>query len=108
MILGAVVAFIIDRNFVWAGGYLVMAAALTFVGIISAEKVELNANGGATLGYLFAAAVCFLLATMGLPRREKEADELALDAEEGLAPAPSSAVIPEQTPASASVASPVR
>ena len=61
---------------------------LTFVGIISAEKVELNANAGVTLGYLFAAAVCFAFATMKLPLREKEADELALDAEEGLAPPP--------------------
>ena len=48
--------------------------------------MELNANGGATLGYLFAAAVCFALAAMKLPLREKEADELALDAEEGLVP----------------------
>ena len=61
MVLGAVVAFIIDRNFIWAAGYLVAAAGLSFVGIISAEKVELNANGGATLGYLFAAAVCVAL-----------------------------------------------
>ena len=88
MVLGAVAAFIIDRNFVWAGGYLVAAAGLTFVGIISAESVEFNANGGATLGYLFAAAVCFALAAMKLPLREKDADELALDAEEGLAPQP--------------------
>ena len=84
MLLGAVVAFIIDRNFVWAAGYLVAAAALCFVGIISAEKVEFNANAGATLGYLLGAATCLCFAAMKLPRREKEADELALDAEEGL------------------------
>jgi AGZA family xanthine/uracil permease-like MFS transporter len=108
MVLGAVVAFVIDRNFVWAGAYLVMAAALTFVGIISAEKVQLNANSGATLGYLFGAAVCFALATLKLPRREKEADELALDAEEGLTQAPAVAVVPEQASAPAAAASPVR
>lgn len=84
MLLGAMAAFIIDRNFVWAAGYLAAAAALSFVGIISAEKVEFNANSGATLGYLLAAAVCLAFATMRLPRREKEADELALDAAEGL------------------------
>jgi AGZA family xanthine/uracil permease-like MFS transporter len=106
MVLGAVAAFIIDRKFIWAGGYLVAAAGLTFVGIISAEKVELNANTGATLGYLFAAAVCFALATMKLPRREKEADELALDAEEGLAPPPVPATAPDQADESASTSSP--
>ena len=108
MVLGAVAAFIIDRNFVWAGGYLVAAAALTFVGIISAEKVELNANGGATLGYLFAAAVCFALATMKLPLRVKEADELALDAEEGLAPTPEAEASPDDASERASMASPGR
>ena len=106
MVLGAVAAFIIDRKFIWAGGYLVAAAGLTFVGIISAEKVELNANTGATLGYLFAAVVCFALATMKLPRREKEADELALDAEEGLAPPPVPATAPDQADESASTSSP--
>jgi AGZA family xanthine/uracil permease-like MFS transporter len=108
MVLGAVAAFIIDRNFIWAGGYLVAAAGLTFVGVISAEKVELNANTGATLGYLFAAAVCFALASMNLPRREKEADELALDAEEGLAPAPVPVTAPEQAGGSASTSRPAR
>ena len=86
MVLGAAVAFVIDRNFVWAGGYLLAAAGLSFVGIISAERVELNANGQVSLGYLFAAVVCFGLVALKLPRREKEADELALDAEEGLLP----------------------
>ncbi len=84
MVIGAAVAFIIDRNFLWAGGYLVGAAALSFFGIMSAEKVELNANPQVTLGYLFAAAVCFAFIAMRLPRREKEADELALDAAEGI------------------------
>jgi AGZA family xanthine/uracil permease-like MFS transporter len=84
LVLGAVTAFLIDRNFLWAAGYLVAAAGLTFFGIINAEKVEVNANGGMALGYLFAAVVCLGFALLKLPRREKEADELALDAEEGL------------------------
>lgn len=84
MMLGAVVAFIIDRNFVWAAGYLVAAAALSFLGIMNAEKVQLNANSQVTIGYLLAAAVCIAFATMKLPRREKEADELALDAEDAM------------------------
>jgi adenine/guanine/hypoxanthine permease len=88
MVIGAVVAFLIDRKFIWAGGYLLGAAALSFVGIINAEKVEFNANGQVTLGYLFAAVICFGFATMRLPLREKEVDELALDAAEGLGPDP--------------------
>jgi len=84
MMIGAVVAFVIDRNFVWAAGYLVVAAALSFVGIINAEKVQLNASSQVTIGYLLAAAVCIAFATMKLPRREKEADELALDAEDAM------------------------
>jgi AGZA family xanthine/uracil permease-like MFS transporter len=106
MMLGAVTAFIIDRNFIWAGGYLVAAAGLTFVGIISAEKVELNANGGATLGYLFGAVVCFALAMMKLPLREKDADELALDAAEGLAPTPAADIVPDDAREPASASSP--
>lgn len=82
MMLGAIVAFIIDRNFVWAAGYLAGAAILSFVGIINAEEVQFNANSEVTLGYLFGAAVCVAFAMMKLPRREKEADELAMDAEE--------------------------
>jgi AGZA family xanthine/uracil permease-like MFS transporter len=108
MVLGAVVAFIIDRNFVWAGGYLLAAAGLSFVGIISAEKVEINANGGATLGYLFAAAVCFAFMALKLPLREKEADEIALDAEEGMAPPTGKDIVPDDVPESASASSPAR
>ena len=102
MVIGAAVAFIIDRNFLWAGGYLVGAAALSFIGIISAEKVELNANPQVTLGYLFAAAACFAFMLMKLPRREKEADELALDAAEGISLAPAEdEVVLDAAPSSA-------
>jgi AGZA family xanthine/uracil permease-like MFS transporter len=92
MLLGAVTAFVIDRNFIAAGIYLVLGSALSFVGIVNAETVRWNANQDITVGYLFAAAVCFVFALMKLPRRAKEADELALDAEEGLSDPPSPAV----------------
>jgi len=62
------------------------------------------------LGYLFGAAVCFLFATMKLPLREKEPDELLLDAEEGLAPPTGSddlADVPAD-PGPAGAASPAR
>ena len=102
MMIGAVVAFIIDRNFVWAAGYLVVAAALSFVGIINAEKVQLNASSQVTIGYLLAAAVCIAFATMKLPRREKEADELALDAEEAMVQRATEVSKPEPTRAARS------
>ncbi len=88
MVLGAAAAFIIDRRFLWAGSYLVAAAGLSFVGIISAEKVAINANAQVTIGYLLAALVCFALMALKLPVREKEADEIALDAAEGLVHTP--------------------
>ena len=86
MILGALVAFIVDRTFVKAGIVCVIAAALTFVGIIHAEKVEWNANGGMTVGFLFGAVVCFAFALTKPAPRVKDAEELALDAKEGGAP----------------------
>ncbi|MGB8384507.1 MAG: hypothetical protein WCG47_25265 [Dermatophilaceae bacterium] len=98
MLIGAVVAFIIDRNFVWAAGYLVMAGVLSFIGIINAEKVQINANQEVTMGYLLAAAVCLAFATRRLPPRVKDADELALDAQEGLV-APATVPTPEPTAA---------
>jgi AGZA family xanthine/uracil permease-like MFS transporter len=88
MMIGAVTAFVIDRRFIHAGCYLLAAAALTFFGVINAAKVELNANRTVELGYLFAAVVCFAFALRKLPYREKETDELELDAQEGMTPPP--------------------
>ncbi len=105
MLLGAVTAFIVDRNFVFAGIYLTLSAALSFVGIVNAPTVTWNANQDMTLGYLFAAALCFLFILLKVPRREKEADELALDAEEGVTPPPGADIIAvpaESAPATAS------
>jgi AGZA family xanthine/uracil permease-like MFS transporter len=101
MVLGAIVAFIVDRNFIMSGVYLVAAAALSFVGIINAETVKLNASPGVTLGYLFGAAICFAFALTKPPRRPKEPDEIALDLEEGRVPAVTlpSDVVAEPVPA---------
>ena len=93
MLLGAITAFIVDRNFVAASVYLGLSAALSFVGIVNAPTVKWNANGGMTLGYLFAAAVCLAFMLMRLPKREKEADELALDAEEAQAQPPAADIM---------------
>jgi AGZA family xanthine/uracil permease-like MFS transporter len=96
MLLGAITAFVVDRNFIAAGVYMTLGAGLSFVGIVNAETVTWNANQGMTLGYLFGAVVCFAFATLKLPRREKEADELEQDAEETMtAPAHTTEPKPE-------------
>jgi adenine/guanine/hypoxanthine permease len=87
MVLGAIVAFIVDRNFIMSGIYLLAAAGLSFVGIINAETVKLNASPGVSLGYLFCAAICFAFALTRPTRRPKDPDEIALDEAEGLTPA---------------------
>jgi adenine/guanine/hypoxanthine permease len=50
LVLGTIVAFIIDKRFVPAGIFAVGGAALSFVGLIHAEKVGWNANGPVALG----------------------------------------------------------
>jgi AGZA family xanthine/uracil permease-like MFS transporter len=58
MLLGAITAFLIDRRFLWAAGYCLAGAALSFIGLVHAEKVEWAANPQVSLGYLLFAAVC--------------------------------------------------
>lgn len=65
MVLGAVVAFMIDKKFLWAAGYCAAGAALSFVGLIHAEQVQWAAEPGVALGYLFMAVVCALFALGG-------------------------------------------
>ncbi|MCW2530221.1 MAG: xanthine/uracil/vitamin permease, partial [Pseudonocardiales bacterium] len=86
MIFGAIVVFVIDRVFIKAGIVCLIASGLTFAGIIHAEKVEWNANGGVSLGFLFAAVVCFGFALTRPEPREKDEDELLQDALENGGP----------------------
>jgi AGZA family xanthine/uracil permease-like MFS transporter len=69
LVLGAIVAFIIDRAFVQAAAFAGFGALLSFIGLIHAEKVQWNADGQVSLGYLFAALVCLAFAALRLPRR---------------------------------------
>ena len=82
MVIGAIVAFIVDRNFIMSGIYCLAAAGLSFVGVINAVTVKWNASPGVSLGYLFAAAICFGFAFTRPQRRVKDAAELLLEAEE--------------------------
>jgi AGZA family xanthine/uracil permease-like MFS transporter len=79
LVLGAVVAFIIDKRFLSAAAFAVGGSALSFVGLIHGAQVEWNANGQVALGYLFLAAVCAAFALLRVPPREPDADELELD-----------------------------
>jgi AGZA family xanthine/uracil permease-like MFS transporter len=58
LVLGAVVAFVIDRRLVAAAVFCLAGAALTFVGLIHAPEVGWNANPEVSLGYLLFAIVC--------------------------------------------------
>ena len=70
LVLGSIVAFIIDKNFLAAAAYCLAGALLGFVGLIHAEQVGWNVGGQVALGYLFAAA---LLVLFGLTTRRGQA-----------------------------------
>jgi len=84
-VLGAIVAFLIDRRFLQAGAFALFGSALSFIGLIHGEKVEWNANGQVALGYLFTALLCFGFMALKLPPRDPSEDILP---EEGGAPEP--------------------
>ena len=66
LILGAIVAFIIDRKFFQAGLFALFGAALSWIGLIHGEKVEWAANPQVSLGYLFFAVTCFAFMALKL------------------------------------------
>jgi len=63
LILGAITAFLVDRQWFWAAGYSLAGSALAFIGLIHGTKVGWNIGGQISLGYLFAALI---FAAMGL------------------------------------------
>jgi adenine/guanine/hypoxanthine permease len=71
MVLGAIVAFIIDKKFLAAATYCVIGAVLGFIGLIHAEQVGWNVGGQVALGYAFAGAIllAFALLTRGRPAK---------------------------------------
>jgi AGZA family xanthine/uracil permease-like MFS transporter len=79
LILGAIVAFIIDKRFWNAAIFSGAGAVLTFVGLIHAEKVQWNADGQVSLGYLFLTVICVLFALTKPAPRVPDADELELE-----------------------------
>ncbi|MDW5592816.1 hypothetical protein VSS74_00605 [Conexibacter stalactiti] len=82
MVLGAIAAFMIDRRFLWAGGYAFFGAALASVGLIHGAKVELFVpDGGIALGYAFMGLVCVAFHFLRIPEREVDPDD-PMDVEE--------------------------
>ncbi|MEW2565079.1 regulator [Streptomyces griseorubiginosus] len=109
LILGALVAFVIDKRFVPAAAVALAGAALSFIGLIHAPKIDWNASGGVSLGYLFAAVLCGAFALTRPTPREPDAEELELERLHGgglsaaTAPEPQNeqgpAPVPEPAPA---------
>lgn len=73
ILLGAITCFVIDRRLYVAAITSAIAAVLSFFGLINAYEVGINASPGATIGYLFMAA---LLAALGYYYRNDTTDEL--------------------------------
>jgi len=104
LVLGAIVAFIIDKRFWQAAIFSGAGALLTFVGLIHAEKVQFNADGPVSLGYLLLTVICVLFALSKPEPRQPDADEIQLELlhSGGTAPA---ADVPEPSPESSPEAS---
>ncbi|GIJ11228.1 regulator [Micromonospora andamanensis] len=79
LVLGAIVAFIIDKRFVQATIFAASGAVLAFIGLIHGEEVQWNANGQVALGYLFVAVICAVFALGKYPPRVPDPEEAELD-----------------------------
>ena len=69
ILLGAIACFVIDRRYYAAAATSVIAAALSFVGLVNAEAVTWNAAPPVTIGYLLLAAI---LAGFGFAARAEK------------------------------------
>jgi AGZA family xanthine/uracil permease-like MFS transporter len=101
LVLGAFVAFIIDKRFIGASVVAGIGTVLSFVGLIHAPEVGWNEAPGVTLGYLFATVICVAFALTKPAPREPDEEELALERIHG---GPGSAAdLPEGEPDTAPV-----
>jgi AGZA family xanthine/uracil permease-like MFS transporter len=76
LLLGAIVAFLIDRQFFWAAGYAAAGAVLGFIGLIHGSKVGWDIGGQIALGYLFTSVIFLIFGflTRNEPRVRAEID----------------------------------
>jgi AGZA family xanthine/uracil permease-like MFS transporter len=58
LILGTMVVFILEKEFVYAAAASAVGAVLSFIGLIHAPEVSWAANPEVALGYLFFGVVC--------------------------------------------------
>lgn len=74
IILGAITVFVIDREFVKAGLFSLVAAGLSFAGFMHAPELALNAAPQYSLGYLIVAGMfvycAFQEASVKVTKRE--------------------------------------
>jgi adenine/guanine/hypoxanthine permease len=73
ILLGAIACFVIDRRYYAGAITSVVAAALSFIGLVNAEEVTWNAAPAVTIGYLLLAAI---LAGFGFSARAEKSGEL--------------------------------
>jgi AGZA family xanthine/uracil permease-like MFS transporter len=82
LVLGAIVAFVIDKEFVSAAVYCFIGAALGFIGLIHAEQVGWDVGGQIALGYAFAGIILlgFAFVTRGeVPAKTEEPKTATID-----------------------------
>jgi AGZA family xanthine/uracil permease-like MFS transporter len=89
LLLGAITAFLIDRQFFWAAGYAAAGSVLGFIGLIHGAKVGWDIGGQIALGYLFAAVI---FAAFGLLNRREQGAELSDTPDPELAALPADGV----------------
>ncbi|MFI7501626.1 regulator [Streptomyces sp. NPDC049687] len=100
LILGAFVAFVIDKRFIPAAVVCLSGALLSFVGLIHAPQVGWNENGEVSLGYLMTAVLCGAFALTRPAPRVPDPEEVALDRlHGGPTPAATAGPAPEPGPA---------
>jgi len=77
MILGAIAAFIIDREFNRAAIYALAGAVLSFFGFIHGARLGIGESSEVALGYLLFAVICWGLARRADARQPEAAPEPA-------------------------------
>jgi AGZA family xanthine/uracil permease-like MFS transporter len=85
LVLGAIVAFIIDKRFYAAAIYCFAGGLLGFIGLIHAEQVGWNVGGQIALGYALAGV---LLMLFGLAERYRRGVDQTTSEQGSPAPAP--------------------
>ena len=94
LVLGSIVVFIIDKNFLPAAIYCFIGAALGFIGLIHAEQVGWNVGGQIALGYAFGGVI--LLVFWLVNRRQAAASSDPASDESATGSDPESAEQPTQ------------